>query len=105
MAAPENMLKPALIKEVRELRQAVKLLNRQLEEKKDDSGEISGDIKAPVFYFDDKSRRFITAVANVNLNQLTEIKEHGVQRHMAEQRVLVYCEDVLYSQILGEDNE
>lgn len=98
MAAPEKMLKPELIKEVRQLRQAVKLLTRQLEEKKDESGEIKGDLKAPVFFQKADDGEFYTGIASINLNQLTSVKNHGNLRHMAEQRILVYCEDVMYDQ-------
>jgi len=98
MAAPEQMLKKDLVKAYRQLTQEVKLLTRQLEEKKDDTGEIKGDIKLPAFYFDEDQRRFITAIAHVNLNQLSNIKEHGVARHMAEHETVVYMEDILFLQ-------
>ncbi len=106
MKAPEQMLKKELVPLVRDLQQQVKILTKQLEEKKDDKGEIKGDLKAPVFYFDDVTKRFITAVANVNLNQLSEIQEHGTARHMAEHRCVVYCEDEMFLQRYeGDKNE
>jgi len=106
MAAPENMNKPDLVKEVRRLRQEAKLLKRQIEEKTNDEGSVIGDVKAPVFYFDNKTNKYITAIASVNLNQLSEIMTHPQGRHMAEHRIVKYCEEVLYFQeFKGDKNE
>lgn len=99
MAAPEKMLKPELIKEVRQLRQAVKLLQRQLEEKKDENGEIKGDVNAPVFFQKQKDGDYFTGIAKVDLNQLTEVQNHGKLRHMGEFRINKYCAHELYNQI------
>lgn len=100
MASPESMIKKDLVKAYRELQQELKILKKQLGETKDESGEVKGDLSAPVFFFDEENHRFITAIAKVGLGQLTEVQQHEGQRHMAEQRVLMYCEDTMYNQIL-----
>lgn len=102
MAKLIAMKKEDLIKEVRKLRQDVKLLAKQLEVKTDESGEFKGDLKVPVFYLDNKTNRFITGIADISITQLDEIQEHGTSRHLAEQRILMYCEDTLYDQELEE---